>query len=67
MVDHIFEIPRLEVFGVKCLACDITKRFLRNNPAWNRDDIEVVIKLPCLLGHPIFLYIYYIVLCLFVC
>ena len=43
MVDHILEIPRLVVFGVTCLNCNIKKLWLRNNPSWNKDDIEVVI------------------------
>jgi len=40
MVDHIFQIPRLVVFGVKCFNCDTTHLCLRNNPAWNKDDIS---------------------------
>ena len=43
MVDHILEIPRLVVLGVKCFYCDTTILRLRNNPAWNKDEIEVVI------------------------
>ena len=43
MVDYILEIPTLIVFGVKCFDCDNTKLCLRNNPAWNKDDIEAVI------------------------
>jgi len=30
------------VFGVKCFNCDATKSYLRNNPALNNDDIEVM-------------------------
>ena len=47
------EIPRLVVFSVKCLTAVTKKSYLRNNPAWNKDDIEVVILFPCLLGHPV--------------
>ena len=43
MVDHILEIPTLVVFGVKWFDCDNTKLCLRNNSAWNKDDIEAVI------------------------
>ena len=43
MVDHILEIPRLLVFGVKWFSCDTTKFCLGNNSAWNKDDIKVVI------------------------
>ena len=43
MVDRILEIPRILVFGDKCFKCDTTKLYLRNNPAWNKDDIEVLI------------------------
>jgi len=53
MVDHILEIPRLVVFRVKSFKCDTTKFNLRNNPVWNKDDIEVVIQFQCLLGHPV--------------
>ena len=31
------------VFGVKCFNCDTTILYLRNIPAWNKDDIEVVV------------------------
>ena len=48
MVDHILEIPGLEVFSFKCFNCELTKLYLQNNPAWNKDDIEVVISFPCL-------------------
>ena len=37
--DHFWDIPRLVVFGVNCFNCDTTKLYLRNNPAWNKDDI----------------------------
>ena len=40
MVDHILENPRLVVFGVNR---DTTKLYLRNNPARNKDNVEVVI------------------------
>ena len=43
MVDHILETPRLLVFGVKCFHCDTAKLNLQDNPAWNKDDIEVLI------------------------
>ena len=44
MVDHILEIPRLLVFGIKCLNSDTTKLYLRNNPVWKKvDDIEAII------------------------
>ena len=43
MVDHILETRRLLVFGVKCFNCDTAKLNLQDNPAWNTDDIEVVI------------------------
>ena len=52
MVDLILEIPRLVVFDVKCFDCDTTKLYLRNNPARNKDDIDVI-YFPCLLGHPV--------------
>jgi len=39
------------VFGIKCFNCDTTKLCLRENPKWNKDDIEVVILFPCLFGH----------------
>ena len=39
MVDHILEIPRLVVFGIKCFESATTKLILRNNSAWNKDDI----------------------------
>lgn len=53
MVDHFFEIPRLVVFGVKCLNGDFKKICLRDNPAWKKDDTEVIIKFPCLLGRSV--------------
>ena len=40
---NISELPRLEIFGAKWLNCDTTQLCLQNNPAWNKDDIEVVI------------------------
>ena len=40
MVDHILEFTRLLVFGVNR---DTTKLYLRNNPARNKDNVEVVI------------------------
>ena len=43
MLDHILEIIGIAVFGVKCLSCDTTELCLRNNPTWNKEDIEVVI------------------------
>ena len=43
MVDHILEIPRLVVFGVKCFNCNTTKLYLRNSPTKKKDDIAVVI------------------------
>ena len=43
MVDHILEIPSLDVFGVKCFSWDTTKLCLRNTAAWNKDDMKVVI------------------------
>ena len=44
MGDHILEIPRLIDFGVKCFNSSTTNLYLRNNPAWNKEDeIEVVI------------------------
>ena len=43
MVDHILDIPRLVVFEVKSFNCDTAKSYIRNNPAVNKDDIEVVI------------------------
>ena len=43
MEDHILEIPRLLVFSCNCFKCDNTKSYLRNNPAWNKGDVEVVI------------------------
>ena len=42
MVDHILEIPRLEVFGDTFFSCNTSE--LRNNLARNKDDIEVVIS-----------------------
>ena len=50
MVDHTLKIPTPVVFGVKCFDCDTTELYLRNNPAWNKDDIEVVmfIRTPCI-------------------
>ena len=42
-IDHILEIQRLVVFGVTSFNCDNTKSYLRNNPARNKDNIEVVI------------------------
>ena len=42
MVDLILEIPRIVVFDDKCFNCDTTKLYLRNNPAWNKDDIDVI-------------------------
>ena len=53
MVDHILEILRLVVFAVKCFNFDTPKSYIRNNPAWNKDDIEAVISFPCLFGHPV--------------
>ena len=38
MADHIWEISRLEVFGVKCFNCDTVIMFTKN-----KEDIEVVI------------------------
>ena len=32
MADHILEIPRPVVFGVKYFNCDTTKAYLRDNP-----------------------------------
>ena len=43
MEDHILEIPSIEVFDAKCFNCDTTQLCSRINPAWNKDDIEVVI------------------------
>ena len=43
MKDHILEIPSIEVFDAKCFNCDTTQLCSRINPAWNKDDIEVVI------------------------
>ena len=43
IVDHILEIPTMVVFGVNCFNCETSKLCIRNNPAWNKDDIEVVI------------------------
>ena len=43
MVDYILEIPRLVVFGVKCFIYYTKESNLRNNLAWNKDEIEVVI------------------------
>ena len=40
---HILEIPTMVVFGVSCFNCDTSKLCIRNNPAWNKDDVEVVI------------------------
>ena len=55
MVNHILEIPRLVVFGVKCFNWNSTKFISLNNPAWNKYiDIEVVIYFPCLLKHPVY-------------
>ena len=34
--------PETVVFGVKCFNCDATKLYLRNVPASNNDDIEVI-------------------------
>ena len=51
MVDHILEILRLLVFGVKCFNCDTTKLYLRNNPAWrdrSRHLIPMFIGTPCI-------------------
>ena len=42
MVDHIFEIPKPLDFDVKCFNFATAKLYLRNNPAWNKDDIEVL-------------------------
>ena len=39
MVDHIFEIPRLLDIGVNVLTV-ILRNNLRNNNAWNKDNIE---------------------------
>ncbi len=38
MVNNILEIPRILVLGVKWLKYDATKSYLRNNPAWDKDD-----------------------------
>ena len=43
MVDQILKISTLVVFGAKCFNCDTTQLGFQNNPAWNKDDIEVVI------------------------
>ena len=43
LADHILEIPRPVVFGVKCFYCETSTICLRNNLTWNKDDIEVVI------------------------
>jgi len=42
-VGGMYGRPRLVILGVKCFNYDTTKSFLRNNPAWNKDDIELVI------------------------
>ena len=52
MVDHILEIPRLE-FSVLDVLTVMLQNFVRNNPPWNKDDIEVVLKSLCLLGHTV--------------
>ena len=39
-LNHILEIPRPVVF-VKCCNGETAKSYFRNNPAWNKDDIEV--------------------------
>jgi len=37
MTDCILKIPKQVAFGVNC---DATKLCLRNNPTWNKEDIE---------------------------
>ena len=51
-LNHILEIPRPVVF-VNCCNCDTTKSYLGNNPAWNKDDKEVVNWFSCLMGHSV--------------
>ena len=53
LVDHILKIPRILVFGVKSFNRHTIKSYLQNNPAWNKDKIEVAILFPCWLhGKP---------------
>ena len=53
MVEHIFEILRLVVFGAKWFKCDTSKSYLRNNPAkeqrrhGSRHFIPMFIETPC--------------------
>ena len=43
MVGHSLEISTLVDFGVTSFDCDTSRLCLQNNPAWTKDDIEVVI------------------------
>ena len=54
VLDHILKISRPGVFDIRCLSWNTgIIVFIKKNSAWIKDDIKVVTKFLCLLGHPI--------------
>jgi len=53
MVDHILKISRPGAFDNRCLSWKTAKIVFMKNAAWIEDDIKIVTKFPCLLGHPV--------------